>query len=234
MESGESVFNLIPRPKEEYIKPAMYKSRFYHNATVPPSCSTFGLQGTTKITANDAGTAMTHPNAPAPKSSHERTVHKAPLVTRAEKPVMGLVTDKDFVKDNALEVVHSAPPQLPTTQTLHTQHDTFAKVPPYLRRIKEQINAETSAVASIRDGQAAAQVNRLQPLTDDERAQLLNGLKKKWEECHKQYQKLTFNIDTNAKVQKKEGLEVEMERIEKAMQKLSKKNVFVYDDSSFH
>jgi len=142
------------------------------------------------------------------------------------------VTDKNFVKDNAMEVLHSAPPQLQKTQSLHTQQETFGKVPPYLRKIKDQIAAENTAVASMRDSQASSQVNRLQPITDDERSQLLNGLKKKWEECHKQYQKLTFNIDTNAKVQKKEGLEVEMERIEKAMQKLSKKNVFVYDDTS--
>ncbi len=56
--------------------------------------------------------------------------------------------------------------------------------------------------------QDAGQNTRMQPLSEPERAELLAGLKKKWEEAHKQYQRLTFNIDTTAKTQKKEGLEV--------------------------
>jgi len=68
-------------------------------------------------------------------------------------------------------------------------------------------------------------------MTDEERDEMIAGLKKKWDETHKQYQSLTFNIDTVTKVQRKEGLEVEMEQIEKAIQKLSKKNIYVYDDS---
>ncbi len=56
--------------------------------------------------------------------------------------------------------------------------------------------------------QAAAQTNGLSPLTAGARENLVAGLKHKWEDVHRQYQKLALNIDSTAKVQRKETLEV--------------------------
>ena len=39
-------------------------------------------------------------------------------------------------------------------------------------------------------------------MTEDEKNDIISGLKKKWEDTHKQYQALTFNIDTVTKVQR--------------------------------
>lgn len=43
---------------------------------------------------------------------------------------------------------------------------------------------------------------RMRLMTDAEREEIISGLKKKWDETHKQYQSLTFNIDTVTKVQR--------------------------------
>jgi len=234
MESGESIYNLIPGEKVVQHKPTIYKSKFHQQHTVPPSCSTFGLHGTTKVIANESGNA--HVEAPRAHTARgiEKEKSKAAVVKRTEKPVMGLTTDRNFVQANALEAVHTQPPRRPQTEELPTQRPTFGKVPPYLKKIKQHVDEEYAVLNSLSEGKTAAQTNRMQPLSEPERAELLAGLKRKWEEAHKQYQRLTFNIDTTAKTQKKEGLEVEMERIEKAMQKLSKKNIYVYDDLAWN
>jgi hypothetical protein len=188
------------------------------------------LHGTTKVISNESGAAhLEGPRAHTARGLEKEKV-KANVVRRTEKPVMGLTTEKNFVAANALEAMHTMPPRRPQTEELATQRPTFGKVPPYLRQIKKHVEDEYAALHSLSDGKDAGQNTRMQPLSEPERAELLAGLKKKWEEAHKQYQRLTFNIDTTAKTQKKEGLEVEMERIEKAIQKLSKKNIYVYDD----
>eukprot|EP00999_Lentomonas_sp_LEN2_P000248 NODE_1244_length_940_cov_194.500615_g1198_i0.p1 GENE.NODE_1244_length_940_cov_194.500615_g1198_i0~~NODE_1244_length_940_cov_194.500615_g1198_i0.p1 ORF type:complete len:233 (-),score=41.03 NODE_1244_length_940_cov_194.500615_g1198_i0:148-846(-) len=231
METGESVYNLIPKPKETVVKPEMYRSRFHQQAaTVPPSCSTFGLHGRNKITSNDSGQESTVPRK-GPQQ-RDRTVRKGPTTKKTEKPVMGLVTDKNFVTANAVEATHTVPTKRPPLESLAAQSTSFGTVPKYLKRVKAEVGAEREFFESLhRAHEGQGQADRMGPLTDAERAELITGLKKKWEEVHKQYQKLTFNIDTGAKVQRKEGLEVEMEHIEKSIQKLSKKNIFVYDDT---
>jgi hypothetical protein len=264
----ESVYNLIPRPTEQVIKPPMFHSKY--RATVPPSCSTFGLHNTTKLTANESGVELAgfhgvsagsghhaskkasatfgreviedvHPSQflkksqtmPPPATKFERSTvapRKSQIIPKHEKPVMGLMSEQNFVKANAVDVIKStarkkAPPEPPAHH-----HSDFGKTPKYLQRIKSQVADEYNYVNEMNKSQVSSEEPRLRLMTENEKRELINGLRSKWEDIHKMYQSLTFNIDTVTKTQRKEGLEAQMEVIEKALAKLSKRSIYVYDD----
>jgi hypothetical protein len=265
----ESIYNLIPRPAEQVTKPPMYRSK--HNAVMPPSCSTFGLSGTTKLTRNESGIGEDEEAVPTtvhvarkphatfgvevlgsihPQEFTKRSCHSLPPVTevkkfqrsplspkrasvptKADKPVMGLVTEKNFIVANAVDNILAVPKRGPKPIVLATQSRSLGQVPKYLQKIKREIHDEYEYIAEMNKQKSAGQNQRMRLMSDTEKSDIIMGLKKKWDETHKQYQALTFNIDTITKVQRKEGLEVEMEQIEKAIQKLSKKNIYVYDDT---
>jgi len=64
-------------------------------------------------------------------------------------------------------------------------------------------------------------------LTDEERDSLLQGLKHTWEMVNKEYQTLSFTLDTESKKKRKERCEAQLEQIEKDIGFLSKKFVFL-------
>jgi hypothetical protein len=272
--NDESVYNLIPRPMEQVSKAPMFHSKY--KATVPPSCSTFGLHNTTKLTANESGNEPAgfdgvaagsgHHTAkkgaatfgrevieevradnylkstskaatlPPPSTKYNRSSiapRKAPIVPRSEKPVMGLVTETDFIKANAKDVIQAAPRRPPPPEAPLHKSANFGKTPKYLDKIKQQRMEEFAYVNEVNKSQVSAEEPRLRQMTEQEKRELTAGLRKKWEDIHKMYQALTFNIDTVTKVQRKEGLEAQMEIIEKSLAKLQKKSIYVYDDLQY-
>jgi len=56
---------------------------------------------------------------------------------------------------------------------------------------------------------------------------MLNGLKTNWDRINKAYQTLSFTLDTPAKKQRKEEFEAQLEQIERDIERLSKRNVFI-------
>lgn len=51
--SSESIYAWIPRPPEVVVKPPMYRSK--HNPVVPPTGTTFGLLGSTRLPGTNLG-----------------------------------------------------------------------------------------------------------------------------------------------------------------------------------
>ena len=75
-----------------------------------------------------------------------------------------------------------------------------------------------------------AHYNRI--MTEEEREELLDGLKLKWEAVNEKYQKITHvvKLDTMSKVRRKEQYESELDDLEKAITKLSRRVVIVQDE----
>jgi len=71
--------------------------------------------------------------------------------------------------------------------------------------------------------------NQSRVLTDDEKHQLILGLKAKWEAVNTDYQATTHltKLDTIGKVKRKEKYEAELQQIEKDIEKLNRKNIYV-------
>lgn len=71
-------------------------------------------------------------------------------------------------------------------------------------------------------------------MTDEERTELVIALKKKWDAVNTMYQGSSVlslaSLDTIGKVKRKEMYEAQLAQIEKDIEKLSKKQVYIADD----
>lgn len=109
--SNESVYQLIEEQRAAAQKPAMYRSK--HNHFVPPSYSTFGTQGTSKVFGNVAG-----------DSAEDHSVHpsKKPVGIFG-RTVVDTVDPHNFLKRTNGA---TAPASAPTSVKRH--HDDEKKV----------------------------------------------------------------------------------------------------------
>jgi len=172
---------------------------------------------------------------------------KPALPKRDEAPVMGLTTSKNFVISNAIENILSDTknPKSTLAKGMEVQdgadaqgtfkHAEFGKIPGYLSKVKQQINAEYAAIAEFKqakESQKKTQCGDIQLLPEAERMDLLNAMKDKWEKINHEYQQMTHlvHLDTISKVKRKEHFEKSLFRLEKDIEKLSKKHVFIRRD----
>ncbi len=105
----------------------------------------------------------------------------------------------------------------------------FGKVPRYIERIKRSVQREQARRAKQAQDAEAARNATKRTLTTEERAQLLVGLKARWESVNNEYQKITHmtNLDTLCKVRRKENFESELNQIEKDMDLLGRKEEII-------
>jgi len=173
-----------------------------------------------------------------PQTENER---KPALPKRDEPPVMGLTTSKNFVISNAIENILSdtkntsaaAKEMQGGADTF--KHAEFGKIPGYLSKVKQQINAEYAAISEMKqakESQKKTQSGDIQLLPESERIDLLNAMKDKWEKINHEYQQMTHlvHLDTISKTKRKEHFEKSLFRLEKDIEKLSKKHVFIRRD----
>lgn len=256
---NESVYQLIPPKAEAKVTGEMYRSK---HRNLAPTCSTFGLQGTSKVLGNVAGNAddipVVHP-AVKPVGSFGKSVSatinplqflkkndsavgiptqtfkrslpaqvKAPVPSRAERPVMGLTTDKNFVVANAVESILTAPKRAATTEERAVDMPTFGCVPSYLKSVKSQLKASQGMADAAK--QAAAEREALDIMTEADVEELRNALRLRYEALSKQFQTLSFTLETATQKKRKETLERDMSDIEASLKKLSKRRIIVVDE----
>lgn len=71
---------------------------------------------------------------------------KVPVPKKDEKPIMGLVSDKNFIVSNAVENILMAP-NLPANKDKDfLKKKNYGKVPKYLQKIKKEIEDEYQLV----------------------------------------------------------------------------------------
>jgi hypothetical protein len=71
---------------------------------------------------------------------------KVAVPKKDEKPIMGLVSDKNFIVSNAVENILAAP-KLPTSSDKdYLKKKNYGKVPKYLQTIKKEIEDEYQLV----------------------------------------------------------------------------------------
>jgi hypothetical protein len=77
---------------------------------------------------------------------------------------------------------------------------------------------QSSTSARVRD-------EAMREMADDERATMIEGLKRQWEEVYQEYQRLSVIIDTIPKRQYKQRLENQMKLLEKDIDLLAKHHI---------
>ena len=98
-----------------------------------------------------------------------------------------------------------------------------------MQKIKNEIEDEYQLVREMQIEEENERDKEKFLMNDDERKELINALKKKWEVVHHEYQTLTHKskFDTLGIKNKKEDCERELAQLEKDIAKLSKNFIFV-------
>lgn len=243
MSYSENITNLIPPVPREVRKAKMYRSK----KAPPPTGSTFGLHGSTRLAGGDLGTAPSAakrrtqqiksgrkdpknftkrgaaPAAAAPKKFvRPGGSRKAAVPKASDRPVMGLVTTKNFITANAVENILAQPKNVRGAAVDYRSKADFGKVPAYLAQVKAEVQMEEDFIRSMNQREPAAHAGDEGLLMDDaEREDLVDQLKTKWDETNKIYQ-LHLNVDSIGSKRRKENLERELKEIESNIELLSK------------
>lgn len=146
-----------------------------------------------------------------------------------DKPIHGLVSDKNFIVANAVENILAAP-KLPARQEQDMlKKKTYGKVPKYVTKIKEEIETEYNLVREMQIEEQNERDRQRMLMPEEERQELIAALKKKWEVLMRDYQKESHHgkLDTIGKKGRKEILEADMDQVEADIKKLQKNFIFV-------
>jgi hypothetical protein len=256
----ESIYNLIPEKVVPPARPPRYTSKHSHtlppsystfgtagtgkvlgnvsgvdsSETGPhkakKAAATFGRNVAGEIDKKQflkRGEGITHTE---PIRHEEKTKLKPSVPSRKDVPVMGLATDKNFVVANAVETILAVPKKPKQDDKRHVGKVGYGSVPTYLKQIKAELKTQYAAIDHAEAEKAKQGDPRLHKLDDHEAQQLVDGLRAKWEQRNKQFQTLRFNLETTSQVRRKEALEAEMRALEEAINKVSNRTVFVFDD----
>ena len=155
---------------------------------------------------------------------------KPAVPKRDEKPIHGLVSDKNFIVANAVENILAAP-KLPAQKDKDfLKKKNYGSVPKYLTKIKNEIEDEYNLVREMQIEEQNERDRQKFLMPDNERNELIAALKKKWEALNKQFQEKThymMPLDTIGKKNRMEALVAEMDQLEKDIKRLQKNYIFV-------
>lgn len=147
---------------------------------------------------------------------------KQAVPLRGDKPIHGLVSDKNFIVANAVENILAAP-KLPARQEQDMlKKRTYGRIPKYVTKIKAEIEDEYNLVREMQIEEQNERDRQRMLMPEEERQELIAALKKKWEVLMRDYQKESHHgkLDTIGKKGRKEILEAEMDQVEADIKKL--------------
>ena len=238
MADEESVFGLIPPEPVKIVKPPLYVSKHPKIVVERQAAATFGkLENKphpTQFLKKFEKTQSPSAKAPEELQAFHHYDHVKPAVPpRSEKPVMGLVSHKNFITANAVDNILAVPKKISHEKPDFVHKPDYGKVPQYLHRVKAQVDEEYRMIRAMQEVPDETS-SQLKVLGEQERQEILNGLKANWERINKEYQTLGFALDSVSKKKKKEEYERMLEQIEKDIAKLHKSFVIIADDSLVH
>ena len=229
----ESVFGLIPPEPVRVVKQPLYVSKHPKIVVDKQAAATFGKleqkPHPTQFLKKHEKTLS--PVAPEELRAFQHYDHIKPAVPpRSEKPVMGLVSHKNFITANAVDNILAVPKKISHDKPDFVHKPDYGKVPQYLHRVKAQVDEEYRMIRAMQEVPDETS-SQLKVLGEQERQEILNGLKANWERINKEYQTLGFALDSVSKKKKKEEYERMLEQIEKDIAKLHKSFVIIADDA---
>ena len=108
----------------------------------------------------------------------------------------------------------------------------YGKTPTYLVKIKNAVEkARLDAIENERKRVEEEAIARQFDVPEEKREELLNKLKDRWDELNRGYQLQAHvvNPDTTGKIKRKERLEIELKKTEKAIEALNSGPVTVFN-----
>lgn len=195
---------------------------FGPNAKVPPAERIIPTKGTT--------------NLPKPKkfNYHDDNTRKENVPKANEIHVIsGLECDVNFITKNAIQnILMETGPKAPDRPTEIFKHKNYGKIPQYLIENKKLIKQEKQELAAEDENKNGRIKRNVTVFSEKDRLDLLEKLKSEWAKTNKEYQSMTHlvQLDTIGKVRRKERFESKLAQLEKDINTLSKKNVYIRED----
>ncbi|EDS42486.1 conserved hypothetical protein [Culex quinquefasciatus] len=252
---NENIYNVEKKPPERPPKPPLYHSRFEHQVRrETKSCKdahrTMGYakvptQKPDEFLKKNCGVRYR-----ATKSAPVRLCgpanHKPPVPKKDEVAKATAITPKcvDFKVENIRKVVNTSPKKVRSRYADTRKGDfhdleksgllpvykcqpKYGKVPGYLERRKKDLEAASKRTVE----QSADEKARCEAISQEERLELLKGLKKNWENLQREYQSLPLLIDTVPKMIRKAKLEKGLKELEKDILTIENNPyIYVFDD----
>ncbi len=171
--------------------------------------------------------------AAAKAATHSFAASKMPAVPRRdERPYHKPPSGRDFITENALAAMTMEPRRKDKEEVDWTKVETFGKAPAYLDRIRQERESEREYLVSLLDQQQmeaeSAAGGHTRELSDDERQDLVQALKQKWDAVNDKYQviahrKISTSSSTMGEIRWKESCEAQMAQLEADIKRLSVK-----------
>ncbi|XP_053323097.1 enkurin [Spea bombifrons] len=252
----ETIYNLIPKEEVKKPKPPRYISTFQGSvkAEEQRNKAAYKTMGPAKVEVPSPKEYLqkhTHEMKLSHKSALLASTEKAPkclnegnkrppVPQHTEQPVMGVHSNKSFIKTNVVEAVMAVPkkPQpiyvdtkkgdkhLLETSGLtpkYIKKKDFGSTPEYLVKRNEEVRrAQEEYDAYIKE---RLKMGAMKQLSEEEKQSTLEGLKRNWDSLHHDYQALSVVIDTPTKKAYKERLEAEMKLLEQDIDLLERHRV---------
>lgn len=156
--------------------------------------ATFGLPDVGKSISpeNYHRKGVTGKKLPPLERLHTTTeVRKPPVPTLKDKPIMGLKTDKNYITANAVDNILMQPKKLPEEKKELYKHRYYGQIPTYITNLRLKIKEEYDTLQEMKRRQKEEEDAKQKLLTQEEVAELRQGLQKKWEMYNQRYGKLT-------------------------------------------
>lgn len=239
--SGESIYKWIAPVPVVPEKPPMYKSsaavvahskelvastiRVKHAKHVMGSIST----REEPLMAHSKDKTLDPYSLPAPFKYPSSNV--PPVPRRHERPLSLPASGKSFVQQNAVDAIMA--PRRAREKPAPVdwlKAPSFGKVPGYLAGVKQELEQERDLMVQMIDAQQmeseSASGGHTREMADDERAELIEALKRKWDTVNDKYQVISHrNISTSnstkGEIRWKETCEQQMAQLEKDILRLS-------------
>ncbi|XP_036616050.1 enkurin isoform X1 [Trichosurus vulpecula] len=232
----ESIYNLIPSDTKIPPKPSRYVSIFKETVKneLQKGKTAWKTMGPAKVDVpSPKDFLQKRPKAPKPALSDKKpdmnVAKKPPVPRRSDHPIMGIQSGKNFINTNAADVIMGVakkPKPIYVDRRTGDRHglELSGLVPKYINKkdygiIPDYICKRNEDVKKLQEEydsyvQANLKKAAMKRLSDEERDTVLQGLKKNWEEVHKEFQSLSVFIDSLPKKVRKERLEAEMKQLE--------------------
>ena len=235
----ESIYNLIPKPPPVVVKQPLHVSKYagsHQFETVKKR--DHGTMGQTKDQLKKEYSPQNYlkkhsravdlppkdRSAPKPKGN----ISKPPVPRKDEIPKMQGTQKKNYIVENWKQAPKTKKLHPEKEQTWYTDKKDFGKRPKYLDRVIDEYQAENQFWDEVRESMAPEDTEtRCRLLSEEERLNILEGLKANMADIKRRYAALSFGQDNLSFRQKKEGMEAEMAQLEKDITTFSRANVYV-------
>ncbi|XP_034162440.2 enkurin [Pangasianodon hypophthalmus] len=248
----ESIYNLIPKEEVKSEKAPRYTSKFREQVKqeTQQKKASNKTMGPAKVDMPSPDKYLLkhskEPKLPEKKPFSNRNdvqPRKPQIPAKTEQPLMGVHTKRDFVRSNAVENM-MAVPRKPRAAYAHTKHGDkellensglvpkyikkkdYGQTPEYLSQRQEEVRrAQEEYDHYVKE---RMKEGAMKQLSEEERQDILDGLKKNWDELHHQYQGLSLITDTVPKKHRKDRLESEMKQLEKDIELIERyKTIYI-------